>query len=43
MSNINEIEEHEFDDEINQDSNLDNSDLPLEEEELDLDGVNIRA
>ncbi|PMH40122.1 hypothetical protein BCU69_16635 [Vibrio cyclitrophicus] len=40
MSNINEIEEHEFDDEINQDSNLDNSDLPLEEE-LDLDGVEL--
>lgn len=40
MSNINEVEEYEFDDEINQDSNLDNSDLPLEEE-LDLDGVDL--
>ncbi|WP_224055825.1 hypothetical protein [Vibrio penaeicida] len=40
MSNINEVEEYEFDDEINQDSNLDNSDLPLEEE-LDLDDVDL--
>jgi len=40
MSNINEVEEYEFDDEINQDSNLDNSDLSLEEE-LDLDDVDL--
>ncbi|MDW1975695.1 hypothetical protein [Vibrio sp. Vb1980] len=40
MSNMNEIEEYEFDDEIDQDLELNENDLEAEEE-LDLDGVDL--